>query len=645
MISRASSAALALLTAALTMTATPTISSAEPGDHPIALASLGLGRSLEFPGQTHEVSLNLPVLPGLAPTAIVGTVQQPPNVARAVLDAHTPERFLDRVPLPPDPRAPVRISLLGAEVRNNTVAVTLTSSLVPEPGVCLTDWLGRPTTLSDVAVIYSGEEMQPSMVSDFLPPVLERLTVYVSSNPSQVESAAVLALSTAAIARYAGQSVALDIRRIDSGTVVPDHVPAFLERQIVIKEESDAGLRLVGGPAPVLTISGDEKSMPTQIQLLTSDLAKAAMAGSATALGLPAVPQLAPDNATLLELGQSRLSATSIGEVRVNFAIDQTRLGRPAQDLRINVRGNHTPLPNTLNGQLAVTVGDRQIGAWPAEASGSFNQWVTIPNKLLSRFTTVSVTLQQAGLIQSCGLEQPVTLTVDPTGEVQSTSANPPIPAGLGALPQALLPRVRIGLQTPGFADTVRAAQVLVAVQRLTSVPLRPELVSFDTAVHGTLPAVLIATNGGTADVPELPLARRGETLTVYGDDAYLKSRIDLTPPIDFGTLQATWADNRMVVVANSTEKSPEHLDRLLNWLIADPDRSFQLTGPVLLQAGNREPEFFDPAAPLAAAAAAQAATDSEIPLAGKLAIAGGSLLALGALAGVLILLQRRRSR
>ncbi|MTJ62374.1 hypothetical protein GL305_15170 [Nocardia seriolae] len=254
------------------------------------------------------------------------------------------------------------------------------------------------------------------------------------------------------------------------------------------------------------------------------------------------------------------------------------------------------------------------------------------------------MTLQQAGLTHGCGLEQPVTLTIDPAGEVRGELAQPPVPGGLGALPQALLPDVQVGLGAPGFADTVRAAQILVAVQRLTAVPLRPRLVSFDTAVNSELPAVLVAADGPGPEIPTLPLARNGETLVVYGDDAELETKIDLRPPLQFGSLQAIWTGKRKVVVGTSTQ-APEHLDHLLDWLLADPDRSFRLTGPVLLQAGDRDPEFFDPAAGVAERIAAADSGDSPITLGRRLALGGGVALLAGLLGAGAILLQRRRDR
>ncbi|WP_405497951.1 hypothetical protein [Nocardia sp. NBC_00511] len=641
---RVLAAGAALLIAMLPTTALPSAAHAEAADHPIALQNLGLGQSLQFPGREHEVTLTLPLLPGLAPAAITGTVQAPPTLSRGVLEARSDQRLLDRVNLPLDPRAPIRISLAGARVEGSVITVTLASALLPEPGICPEDWRGQPLTLTDAAVVYFGEEAQPTTVAEFLPPALNRLTVYTPASPSPTESAAVLTLTTAVVARYTNQTVAVDIRRIDSGATAPDHPPAFLERQVVIREAADAGLRLTAGPAPLLTVSGDEKSLPVQMRLLSSDLAKAAIGTSATALGLPAAPQLAPRTTTLRELGQSRLSAMAIGYVRVDFAVDMTRLGRPARNVRIHLSGNHTPLPDTLNGQLAVTIGDRQLAAWPLEPSGRFDQWITIPDELLSRVTTVSVTLQQAGLTHGCGLEQPITLTIDPDGTVLSNTSQPPVPGGLGAVPQALLPRVQVGLRTPGFDDTVRAAQVLVAMQRLTSVPLRPELVSFDDAVGSNLPAVLIAANGELPQSIALPLARSGETLTVYGDDAEVRTKLNLRPPLNFGSLQATWTGKRTVVVATSTE-APAQLDRLLNWLVADPDRSFRLSGPVLLQVGDRDPELFDPGATLHTELAAAPSSDAEIPLARRLAIIAGVILAAGLVGGIAILSQRRRSR
>lgn len=609
------------------------------GDVSLALSDLGMGSALTFPGQQFERSIALPLLPGMAPTALTGTIQLPPHVARGTLEVHSGTRLLDRVEVPQDPRAPVRLSLAGAEQENNAISVTLTSSLVSEPGTCVTDWLGRPMTLSDAAVGYFGAEAQPSTVAEFLPPVLRQLTVYVPATPSETESAAVLTLTTALIARYHGQPLAVDVRPVQAGAAVPDHAPGLLERQIEIAESPEAGLRVTAGAQPVLRITGNGSALDDQIRLLTSALTKIAITSGATAVALPQAPQLAPDSTTLLALGETQLSATAIGSVSVDIGIDQTRLGRASRDVRIRLLGNYTPLPSTLSGNITVTAGSRYVDSWPVDASGRIERWIDLPDEVLGRYTTLTVTFHQTGLTHGCGLEQPVTLTIDPDSEVTSASAAPPVPGGFGALPQALLPGFQVGLRTPGFTDTLRAVKILTGLQRLTAVPLRPELVGFDAAARGKQPAVLITATGDLPESIRLPLSQDDDTLTVTDDSTRAAVRID--PTVPFGSLQTTWSGGRTVVVATSTE-APEHLDRALDWLNADSRRWYRLSGSVLFQTGDREPEFFDPSAVAPSATGASISSDS---VARMLAIAAGVLLVVGVLVAAVVLLMLRRRR
>ncbi|MFC9995123.1 hypothetical protein [Nocardia sp. NPDC127526] len=622
----------------------PAAVTAAPGDVPLSLPALGMGKSLTFPGGQHQVSLVLPILPGLAPTAILGTAQLPPHVARGTIEVSSGGRFVDRIDLPLGAPAPIRLSLAGAQVKQNAVSVTLTSSLVPEPGWCVTDWWGVPLTLADVSVIYSGEEIQPTTVADFLPPVLGKLTVYLPAQPSTVESSAALTLGTAVIARYGRQPVDVEIRQLGADGRAPDHPPRFLERQVVIRESSDAGLRLENpGPEPVLRLSGDAKALPDQTRLLVSDLSKIAVSSGAAAVSLPQAPIVSPDSVTLSELGQTQLSATSIGGVRVEFGVDQSRIGHPVRDVRIRLLGNYTPLPESImSGAIVVEANGTYIDGWPVDASGTIDRWVSIPDKLLTRFTTVGVTLRQTGVTEGCGLERPVTLTLHPDTEVASRPAAPAIPGGFEALPQALQPQVQVGLHDPGFADTVRAATILTGLQRLSVMPLRPEIVDFGKAVRSSVPAVLVSANGEGLESITLPLDPNNDELTltangIQGDSATVR----LDPTVPMGSVQTTWSGGRTVVVATSTASSG-HLDRALGWLQADLERWQELHGDALFQAGDREPEFFDPDAALGADSGPQ--PPPSISLARTLTIAGAVVALLAVLAGAMLLMRRRKS-
>lgn len=625
----------ALLAAAFIATMAPAPVHAEPADLPLSLPALGMGKSLTFPGAQHKITLTVPVLPGLAPTALVGTIQLPPHVARWSLEVESEHRLIDRVDLPAGPPGPIRLSLAGATVVHNAMTVTLTSALIAEPGWCVTDWFGTPLTLLNPAINYFGEEVQPGTIADFLPPVLQRLTIYVPAEPSQVESAGALTLGTAVVARYGGQPVVVDLRPVPPGGPVPDHPPALLERQVVIAESDETGLRMESGP--VLRISGSRDTLPDQLRLLATDLTKVAIASAATAINLPPAPQLAADSTTLSALGQNQLSATSIGAVRVDIGLDQSRLGRASRDVRLRLLGNYTPLANTMNGQISVTVGDRQIDRWPTTADGSIDRWIDIPNEVLGRFTTVSVTLQQSGLTHGCGFEQPLTLTIDPGSEVTSAAAAPPIPPGFDSLPPALLPTVQVGMRTPGFADTVRAVTILTGLQRFTTVPMRPELVTFDDAARSKSPALLIAANGDVPASIDLPLHAVDGRLTLV-DANGTETVVAVHPLPPMGSLQTTWSGGRTVVVATSTG-APEHLDRALDWLKSDPIRWTYLQGSVLYQSADREPQWFVPPPAVQGPSGPQSSSTARI-----LTLAGFAALAVGVLAAA-VLLFRRGSR
>lgn len=388
--------------------------------------------------------------------------------------------------------------------------------------------------------------------------------------------------------------------------------------------------------------SGNADTLPEQMRLLTSDLAKVAISSAAAADVLPPAPVLAAHDMTLDALGQTQLSSTGLGTVQVNFGLDQTRFGRAVTDLRLHLRGNYTPVPaSTMNGQITITSGTQPVDNWPVEPSGRIDRWVTIPNGALARYIPLTVTFERTGQLFGCGLQPPVTLTIDGDTEVTSAESVPPRPGGFAAVPQVLMPRVQVGLSPAGFENTARAAILLTGLQRLTAMPLEPMVVPFDQAVQSSLPAVLIAPDG---DVPEsivLPMREIDHELTLTGSEPNSHAKLTLEPAMAFGSLQAAWSGGRMVVVATSTD-AHEHLDRMLDWLNADSTHWYRISGSVLFQVGDRDPVSFDPTS---SAPAAEAVTPAPDPLARVLTYIGVGVLAVGIVLGGLILVHRSRRR
>ncbi|MFZ2173308.1 MAG: hypothetical protein WAW17_04600 [Rhodococcus sp. (in: high G+C Gram-positive bacteria)] len=644
---RAARLIAALAVCGLTLASEPLAHAQEPTGGTVVLGSriLGFGETVPFRGNQDEVTITLPVSPGLTPTSIDGVLDLPGNVGRAWIDVSSGGRTLTRIDLPgaPAANAPVSIPLTGTEVIEQSVAVTLRITLVPLDNICQQDWRGRSANLRDVRVVYRGAPTNPSAIADFLPPILEQVHLYIPGDPTATESAAAVDLGGAVVAYYGARPVRVDVRRLPDGDLTPAVSTGPFERSILIRESAIAAVALTpipGGP-PALQITGDERTLFNQTRLITSTVADIAVDSRATSGSMDRPPILGPTSTTLQDLGESAFSlgATTHGRVEVAAGLDQTRLGRTSENIRVHLQGSYTPLPAAQNGLITVAAGDRQLDSWAAEPSGQIDRWIDIPNDALQRVTTLTVALTTTGATNQCGLEQPLTLTIDPRSEVLSDPAGSPQPGGFQALPQALLPSVDVAGTVGGFDDTARAVAVVTGLQSLTSVTLDPRWVSIDEALTSAVPVILVAADGNLPDSVELPLERTEDvTLELTDPSTDGSTTVTFGAPIDFASLQTTFDGTRQLVVAGSTGV-PGELDRTLRWLQEDPDRWAGLNGDILFTSAGRDPiELSLPAT----MPGDESSTLSEI-LRWVLTIAG-VLLVLGLVIAVIVVLRRRRT-
>ncbi|OFJ54313.1 hypothetical protein [Mycolicibacterium grossiae] len=604
----------------------------------LGLTSLGVNADLSLYGAEGTQTLTIPVPSGLAPAALNAVVELPPTVGSGVLTVSQDNRTISRVPLPVEDRAPISIPLAGAEVEGNAVSLVLRSNLLPRDGACLYDTT-TPLRLTEAAVGYTGVEQAPRAVADFLPPILQKLTIFVPAAPSQSETDAAVRLTTAVIARYGQQNTDVDLQPLPADATTPPAPSQPFERQVVIREGGDVGLVLQNGEGvPALEISGGGNELINQTRLLSSNLSTLALASKAIAGPLTSSPRLPGNEVTIRQLGQPGVNATAL-EPQVSVNLDQTRLGRPSGDIRVHLKGSYTPLPSVVGGQVVATVGGQAVDRWPTDGTGIIDRWVAVPNELRTRYVNLDVAVDIAGNTGGCGEFQPVELIIDGATTVQSVPASPPVPDGFESLPQALLPKTTIGVTPESFADASRAVTIAEGLQRLGPLPLDTTVVPIDDAVGTAGPLVLISADGWSDRRVTLPVAGDGnDELTVAGGDGGDPATVTLEPGLKFGSLQTVYDGSRTVLVATSNGDAAQ-LDSLLEYLDTDPDRWSALRGDAVVSAPDRDPVTVR-------ADAAQAAAQSDggpatSPLV-WVAVAVGVLVVLGLLAW---LLSRRRHR
>ena len=581
--------ALALLPLASTANAAPGDSPLLANSPTLGLRDLGSDPDLLFYGQVGTVLLTVPVPSGMTPQSLDVTVQLPVNVRSASVTVSQQNRVLTQVDLPPA-GGPLVIPLDGVRVDGNSASLLVRSYLLPLEGYCLDPT--NPLRLTNSAITYAGVERAPTTVADFLPPVLRKLVIYVGRQPSQSEADAAVKLATSITAHYGTQNPEIVVAPLADPSAPPPGEAPPLERRIVVTEGPDAGVSLYGpGTMPALLISGSANDLTNQTRLLTSSVGAFALSSKAVVGPLRSTPQLPGNETTIRKLGQPGVNAVALNpQVYVN--LDQTRLGRSVQGVRVHLTGSYTPLPNTVGGQLVATIDGETIDRWPADPNGVVDRWIDVPDRLLHRYTALAVQVNISGNTGRCGEFQPITLTIDGESVVQSSPAKPPVPHGFQALPQALMPRVQVGIGADTYGDTVRAVSILTGLQRLSALPIDTSVVPIQEAVDSPNPAVLISTDGWNH--PELPLPVTAPdtvpmTLDVLDDDGN-HTTLTLDPAVKFGSLQSFYDGKRSVLVATSNGGAVGQLDELLRWLGADVQRWSALDGIALLSVPDRDP-------------------------------------------------------
>jgi hypothetical protein len=558
----------------------------------LSFEDLGESNALSFYRSTSDVSVSFPVPPGLVPAALNVTLDLPFNIRSGLLTVTQQDRLISKLPLPLADLTPLIIPLPGVEVVNNTASLTLTLSSLPDDGYCV-DW-SNPVELINGSVTYFGTELPPTTVADFIPAILRKLTIGIPSNPTQAESDAAVQLAARLTRRYGGQFPEVLVVPLADGATAIDNPSVPLERQVIIKEGPDAAVSLVGSAGvPQLLISGPADKLTNLSLLFATGALDLAVSQRVVPDKVRSArwPELPGDTITLAGLGEvGGLNARGLSP-QVTIDINQPRFGRSIQGIRVHLLGTYTPIPNTLGAQVTASVGGETIDSWPTDAAAAIDHWVQIPDRLVTRFTQLQVSVDTTrSSVVGCNDYGSMMLRIDGNSVIETSTAAPPLPAGFGSLPQALMPVVRVGIGADKFADTVRATQIVVGLGRLSPLPFRTAVMPLDEARASQDSAILISADGWTDNSITLPVSSNDRQITVQGQaPGEDQTVLTLDPGMAFGSLQTVFDGRRTLLVATSNG-APAQLDDLLTWLNADRARWSQLRGNAVVDVVGRPP-------------------------------------------------------
>lgn len=563
-----------------------------PGSTTFSLNDLGSSDTVWFDARRDITAstFSFIVPKGLTAASLNATVEIPVNLEFGYITAAQDGRTISRMPLPLKDQSALVIPLSDVRVTDNWASLTLTITAVPVGDTYCWDPMA-PLRLVNTSVTFTGNEVPPTTVAAFLPPTPRKLTIAIPPKPTHSESEAAIQLAAALATRYGWMSTIINVVPLAGDSLtLPEAQPG--ERQMVLKETEDKGLTLQSANriTPQLLITGPGNELTNQTRLLTDQSLTYALSTKAVAGPLVTEQRPVGDTTTLGKMKQSGLSS-ELARPEVSIKIDQSQFAQPVGGIRVHLLGSHTPLAHNFNGEVIVSIGDMLLDRWPTNADGTIDHWVTIPDENLQRTTMLKVRMHTTGDPGHCNDYLNPMLRIDPDTEIQAIRSSPPAPPGFRSLPQALMPRVQIGIGDDAMGDTMRAAQIIVGLQRNSAIPLLVTLTSLKEAIDSQNPAVLISADGWTDQSLTLPFSAEQGRLTIGTLDAGgTFTELTLDPAIKWGSLQTLFDGRRSVLIATSNG-APAQLDELLRWLNDKSGRWGDLDGRAAISVpGNPGP-------------------------------------------------------
>ncbi|MDV8077177.1 hypothetical protein R4P47_11455 [Rhodococcus sp. IEGM 1370] len=534
--------------------------------------------------------LTVPSPAGSVPSMLDAVLTVPAWLDRGWVDVESDGRPITRITL--DNAAPttaVSIPLAAVPTVDGAIALDLIPSLIPDDRYC-PDPASDAVRLIDATVAYQGQPAVPGTIADFLPVVLRTLTLFVPSDADRETITAATIVATSVIHHYGAQPVRVAVRPdSELAGAAPD---GPFERSVVLAKNSDAGVELiypVDQAPPRMYLTGTGSDLTDQARLITSDLSDIAVSTAASAGPSSATAQLPPESITLDDLGIGTVTGSGGATATASITIDQTRLGRSASNLSVHLIGSYTPGA----GSVRATVNGSPLAVWEADDTGRLDRWIDVPNSALSRVETLDISVDHPSTTGGggCSAAADTSVTVDGSTLVRSSDSTTPAPLGLRSMPQALMPQFEIALADESYAGVVRAVTMATGLQRLSSLPLLPEVVSMEQALDGSAPALVIAPASELPDTVTLPLSSIDETTFRVADPESAGGAVELTVDTDepFATVQVTSVQDNAVLVG-SWNSAPDRFDAMLSWLDDDPARWFALDGDIVFAAQNTEP-------------------------------------------------------
>jgi hypothetical protein len=533
------------------------------------LAELGYRDGFTLNGAVDQALLTIPVNRGRNAETLRLLIEPTPRMPDATLVLRQGDRVLAQR-LVSDTTRLIVLPLRDAIVADGQAVVTLAVN-VPGRDACEAPLFYRTVLTPTGAVEYSGVPMVVGGMSDFFPPLLERVTFYLPEQPSLDAAQAALDAAAFVARRYRGTATLFRIAALPpADSAIPE--PSWGERAIVWASDGPSRiLRAEGGRGTVLALASRRDAR--QLFTLAGGPALVPVSGFAATTGRLDDPATGLLSFEALGFGNRTITGGTIASAGYRFSLAD--IGRDDVPRAFRLLARHTAIPAGGVAEIAVLLNGSIVWSRPVEST-EIDATIALPERLIARDNHLEVRFTLRLGEGECRLGAPLfTATID-GGSSLIVGGRNPLPPSFDRFPSALLPTFSVLLEPRDRYRVELAATTINAMQETTTSPLAPFVVRDANEVRGALLAV---GTTGMAEALDAPLATDGFRLRDLDGRVWDEYR----PTESYGAMQAYERNGRNVLLLHHTGTNGQPLADLLRESLA-PYGWFGLHGDLALR-------------------------------------------------------------
>ncbi|MCX2932717.1 hypothetical protein ORI20_20805 [Mycobacterium sp. CVI_P3] len=460
-----------------------------------------MSSALYFGAANATQTASIPTPDGLTPITLSGILHSATNIPQGYIEAETTDgQYLGTVPVPDltagRTSAPFSIDVSSVPVLHNQAQLNMVLRMTAGDTVC-----GPPPALviSGFSVTFSGDFNQPISLQQFFPAIAPNVDIYVDPQPTASEKLTALSLVAALTRRYQPATVRINLRQLARTDPAPPPDGDNLTRAIVIrdlKEVDNPGVQLVTDPMqrPYVVITGTGPTLEQQVALFREKLLTVAQTDSVTVNAEKVAPT---QGARMATFGQLDISggASVLGEatISLNLSTSSFTLSKPGM-IEVHLLANYTPVDDNEKGTMVAAAGGIVLKTARLDRSGRLDTTFSIPAEIAARNTGLVLTVSYEPGAGGCTPRTvPMNFQVDPGSTAAVKAGGAVSMGGFSSLPQAFIPTFQVAMDGTDPDELAHAAAIIGLVQQISSIELRPILVSVDQVAASNSSALIIA--------------------------------------------------------------------------------------------------------------------------------------------------------